>query len=109
MHAWLEKDGLVFDTTSKHVFNKEFYYKNYGAKVDKTITHNDLKDKSKLFELGVFAVKDRPEKVDEMFKTFEILNTTLSGEQLEQALKCVYDEKVKKHILENVGLFNKIK
>lgn len=109
VHAWVEKDGFVFDTTSKHVFNKEFYYKNYGAKVDKTITHNDLKDKSKLFELGVFAVKDRPEKVDEMFKTFEILNTTLSGEQLEQALKCVYDEKVKKHILENVGLFNKTK
>ena len=43
-HSWVEKDNLVYDTTSKLIFDKEYYYKIYDASVKKEIHYSDLLD-----------------------------------------------------------------
>lgn len=59
-HAFVEKNGLVYDTTSKMVFDKDFYYEYYGVRVDETIPSSDLEDEERFKSLLKDAIKERP-------------------------------------------------
>ena len=59
-HAFVEKNGLVYDTTSKMVFDKDFYYEYYGVRVDETIPSSDLENEERFKSLLKDAIKERP-------------------------------------------------
>lgn len=60
-HSWVEVGSKVYDTTARTVFDKEFYYKYFGAEPTKSVDYQELCDDVKFFALGLNAVRYRPE------------------------------------------------
>lgn len=66
-HGWVEKDNLVYDTTSKQIFDKEFYYKNYNVEVKEKISSEKLKNFDVFKSLLKKSVENRS-KLDKLSK-----------------------------------------
>lgn len=99
-HGWVEKDGLVYDTTSKQIFNKDWYYKKFNAEVKQSYLSEELNNPDLFFKLGINAVKDRSELVKPLF---EIIKNDLpiiysNADNVEKSLSVVYDSLVKKEL-----------
>lgn len=60
-HSWVEKGNLVYDTTSKLIFDKEYYYKIYDASVKKEIDYKDLLDPNTFKKLLENSIRYRKE------------------------------------------------
>ncbi len=73
-HAWVEFGDYCFDTTSRMVIKKDFYYKKYMAQVDKSYTNEQLKNDKLVFLLGLRAICLRDEMaeffVDNFWQTY---------------------------------------
>lgn len=102
-HSWVEKGNLVYDTTTRMIFNKEFYYKNYDVEVFKTIEFDRLKETETFCNLGINAIKNRPELTDCLFLCDEM--KAVSKEKFNQKIENVYDSSSKKIILEKFENF----
>ena len=86
-HAWVESDGKVYDTTSKQVFDKDFYVENYGAVAKRTISYDEVcknfaklakdasKDKYDLKEL--LEIIEKQSKPDSASKTEKEIEKTM--------------------------------
>lgn len=59
-HAWVEKDGYVFDTTARMVFKKEVYYHRMQVEVEKRYEKSDQMENLTFVKLGKYAVSLRP-------------------------------------------------
>lgn len=68
-HGWVEKDNLVYDTTSKQIFDKDFYYKNYDADVVEKISSEKLKN----FDVFKSLVKKSIENRSKLEKLSQIV------------------------------------
>ncbi len=101
-HAWVEFNNFVYDTSSKMIFNKDFYYQNYDASVKETYTHIDLENPDIFFKLAVNAVKDREEKIDFMFKMLPY-GYSPSNDIIEESIKKVNSESVLNHIQKDLN------
>lgn len=102
-HSWVEKGNFVYDTTTKMIFDKEFYYKNYYAEVLKTIDFEELKDTETFCSLGINAIKNRPELTDSLFLCEEMKE--VSKDKFNKKMESVYDSSSKKIILEKFENF----
>src|SRR5574344_853200 len=60
-HSWVEVGDVVYDTTSKQMFDKDYYYKLFDAEVKQSFPNSELRKKDVFFERCVFAMKDRTE------------------------------------------------
>lgn len=101
-HAWVERGDFVYDTTSRQVFNRNFFYKTFDAKVYRTCHPNDLKSLRMFFKLGTQAVNNRPMLAHELleYREFEKLD-------LDFVKKCVSvldDEETKTILKKNFEL-----
>lgn len=86
-HAWVENDGKVYDTTSKQIFDKVFYVKNYGAVAKRTISYDEVcrnftklakdasKDKYDLKEL--LEIIEKQSKLDNSSKAEKEIEKTM--------------------------------
>ena len=74
-HAWVEFGDYCFDTTTRMVIKKDYYYKNYMAKVDKSYTSEQLQDDKLTFLLGLRAIALRENMskffVDNFWETYK--------------------------------------
>lgn len=66
-HGWVEKDNLVYDTTSKQIFDKDYYYHNYNAEVKEKISSDELKNFDIFKSLLKKSVENRS-KLDKLSK-----------------------------------------
>lgn len=73
-HGWVEKGNLVFDTSSKQIFDKDFYYKNYLATTKEKFSHDQLENTEIFKDLANNLIKDR-----QYLKPF--LDTILTSQQ----------------------------
>lgn len=99
-HGWVEKDGLVYDTTSRQVFNKDWYYDKFNASVKESYKSEELSDPDLFFRLGVNAIKDRSFLVKPLF---EIIKPDLSKiyanpQNVSNSLSVVHDELILKEL-----------
>lgn len=109
-HSWVEIGNYVFDTTSKQVFNKDYYYKYLKAEKEHTYTHEMLQDEKLFFSLGVRAIKDRDELLTDFVKIFGNVYLINKGDN-EFTEKCFIsienNEKYKKEIIDKLNSNNK--
>ncbi len=58
-HSWVEVENLVLDTTSKQIYNKDYYYKEFSPQVYKEYSQKDLHNE-KTFLLHLYwSLKNR--------------------------------------------------
>lgn len=104
-HAWVEYNGFVYDTSSKMIFNKEFYYKYYDVSIKESYTHEQLKDNDIFFKLAINAVKDREDKVDFMFKMMQ-KGYVPNNDLIKECIKKVSTESILDRIQNNIDMLD---
>lgn len=66
-HSWVEVGDFVFDTTSKQIYNKDYYYQVFKPQVYKEYLQSDLNDE-KTFLLHMFwSLKNRELLLEDNF------------------------------------------
>lgn len=66
-HSWVEVGDFVFDTTSKQIYNKDYYYQVFKPQVYKEYSQSDLNDE-KTFLLHMFwSLKNRELLLEDNF------------------------------------------
>ncbi|MGN1201508.1 MAG: hypothetical protein ACI4R8_04570 [Candidatus Caccovivens sp.] len=60
LHAWVEKDGYVYDTTAKMIFEKEIYYERMNAEAKEKFPSEQLLNNITFVKLGKHAIDLRP-------------------------------------------------
>lgn len=104
-HAWVEYNGFVYDTSSKMIFNKEFYYKYYDVSIKESYTHEQLQDSDVFFKLAINAVKDREDKVDFMFKMMQ-KGYVPNNDLIKECIKKVSTESILDRIQNNIDMLD---
>lgn len=67
-HSWVEVGDFVLDTTSKQIYNKDYYYKAFKPQVYKKYSQKDLHDE-KTFLLHLYwSLKNREFLLENIFK-----------------------------------------
>lgn len=97
-HSWVEKNGLVYDTTLKQIIDKDFYYKMFEVEEIKSFSKEQLNDPSTVIKLGLTAITKRPELLDRFFQYEGI--SEIDAETLNKHLEIVQDQSLKKRILQ---------
>ena len=70
-HAFVEQGDFVYDTSSKMIFDKEYYYSAYDVRVDDIVPAKDLQN-SALFEyLLRESISERPSLKGRLEKVLE--------------------------------------
>lgn len=59
-HAWVEKDGYVYDTTAKTKFLKDVYYNKMQVETENFYTHDELAENTTFVKLGLYSIAVRP-------------------------------------------------
>ena len=105
-HGWVEKGSLVFDTTSKQVFKKDWFYDKFNVSVKSSYVSDELKNPDLLFKLGINAVKDRPALVEPLKQLLmPQLNQMLNNRvNVAESLKVVNDSLVKRELEKQFNL-----
>lgn len=67
-HSWVEVGNFVLDTTSKQIYNKDYYYKVFKPQVYKEYSQSDLNNE-KTFLLHLYwSLKNREFLLENVFK-----------------------------------------
>ncbi len=98
-HSWVERGDFVYDTSAKQIFDKKFYYKHFCAEVLKTYESSELRDENLFCNLGINAVKNRPELVNSLFLCEEMKR--VSKEKFAEELQNINNLGTQKYIAEN--------